>query len=135
MPPSISATALPSFTNLNPNQAPVAVADSATTAPNTAVVVNVISNDADVDGNTLTPLIVGQGSKGAAVVNPNKTITYTPRLNATGVDTFTYRDSDGQAFSNVAAVTVTIGPANQAPVAIQTSLRLLRALHCRSLHR
>ena len=56
------------------------------------------------NGDPLTPSIVSQGTKGTAVVNADHTVTYKPNLNATGVDTFTYKDSDGKAFSNIATV-------------------------------
>ena len=108
--------------NPNPNIAPTAVNDIATTAPNTAVVVAVLANDTDPNGDPLTPSIVSQGTKGTAVVNPDHTVTYTPNLNATGVDTFTYHDSDGKAFSNTATVTITIAVTNRAPVAANGTL-------------
>src|SRR6185369_2115592 len=42
---------------------------------------------------------------------------YTPSLNHTGLDTFTYRTTDGTLTSGVATVTITITPVNDAPVA------------------
>ncbi len=50
-------------------------------------------------------------SSGAAVVNPDNTITYTPAANFAGADSFTYtiQDSFGQS-SNAATVTVTVNP-------------------------
>ena len=43
--------------------------------------------------------------------------TYAPKSNANGTDSFTFQVNDGKADSNVATVTVTIDPVNDAPVA------------------
>src|SRR5437773_851153 len=40
-----------------------------------------------------------------------------PELNFNGIDSFTYKASDGQALSGVATVTLTVTPVNDAPVA------------------
>lgn len=74
----------------------------------------------DVDGDALTYNVVANGVKGAVTVTNTSTgaFVYTPNLNANGVDTFTFKASDGIASSNVAAITVNIAPVNDAPVAI-----------------
>src|SRR5207302_5404349 len=43
--------------------------------------------------------------------------TYTPTANLTGTDSFAYQANDGTADSNVATVTITVNPVNDAPVA------------------
>src|SRR2546429_5887771 len=40
-----------------------------------------------------------------------------PALNFNGIDSFTYKASDGQAQSGVATVTITVTPLNDAPLA------------------
>ncbi|NJN55956.1 MAG: tandem-95 repeat protein, partial [Anaerolineae bacterium] len=47
------------------NDAPVAVNDSASTSPETAVVINVLNNDTDLENDSLTITAVTQGSKGS----------------------------------------------------------------------
>src|SRR5206468_4327820 len=71
------------------------------------------------DGNVLTYSIVVNGGKGTATITNATTgaFTYTPNLNANGTDTFTFKVNDGTVDSNVATVTVTITPVNDAPVA------------------
>jgi hypothetical protein len=90
---------------------PVAVNDSATTARNTAVTINVLGNDSDPDGDPLTVIGVHQPAHGGVVVNSsgaNNNITYTPARNFFGLDTFTYTVSDGFGGSATATVTVTV---------------------------
>lgn len=94
------------------NAAPVAVNDYATTRRNTPVNIAVLGNDSDSDGtlNTSSVAIVVRPTRGGtAAVNANGTITFTPRLNFRGTDTFTYtvRDNRG-AISNQAVVRVNV---------------------------
>ncbi|MEW6569798.1 MAG: Ig-like domain-containing protein [Nitrospirota bacterium] len=104
---------------VNPiNDAPVAVDDTSSTVEATAVIINVLANDTDVDGDPLTVSFVTQGTNGLVVINPDNTVTYTPTPGFTGTDTFTYTANDGTADSNVATVTVTVNPhVNTPPVA------------------
>src|SRR5262249_64034 len=48
----------------------------------------------------------------------------TPASNYNGSDSFTYKASDGQAFSNVATVTITVNAVNDAPVAVDDAYSL-----------
>ncbi len=90
------------------NDAPVAVNDSASTQPDTAVVINVLNNDTDVENDSLTVTAVTQGSKGSVSHN-GTTVTYTPNPNESGSDSFTYTISDGNGGSDTATVTVQLG--------------------------
>src|SRR5438093_1321539 len=58
---------------------------------------------------------VGRGWR--STVNAADLLVYVPALNFNGVDSFTYKASDGQAQSGVATVTITVTPVNDAPVA------------------
>ena len=97
---------------VNPNQAPIAVNDSANTTRNVATTINVIANDSDPDGtiaaNTVT--IVTQPNKGGTVVvNANGTVNYTPKLNFKGTDVFSYNVRDNlNKLSNTATVRVNV---------------------------
>ena len=78
----------------------------------------------DIDGNTLTYSVVGNGGKGVATITDASTgaFTYTPNANANGTDTFTFKANDGTVDSSVATMTVTITPVNDDPAASAGSL-------------
>jgi hypothetical protein len=99
------------------NDAPVASDGTVTTNEDAAA--NGTLAATDVDGDTLTYAIVTNGAKGTALITNAATgaYTYTPNANANGSDTFTFKAKDGIADSNLATVTVTITPVNDAPVA------------------
>lgn len=98
------------------NDTPVAADDSATTNEDTPVTVAVLSNDSDPDNNPLSVSIVS-ASNGSAVVNANKTVTFTPAADFAGGASFDYRISDGQGGSDTATVTITVAALNDAPIA------------------
>jgi lysophospholipase L1-like esterase len=87
---------------------PVASTASATTSANTAVTIPVLSNDSDPDGYTLSVSSVGTPSNGAAVINSNNTITYTPSTNYTGGDSFSYTISDSRGWTATSTVNVSV---------------------------
>ncbi|RUY54594.1 tandem-95 repeat protein, partial [Mesorhizobium sp. M7A.F.Ca.CA.001.13.2.1] len=102
------------------NDAPVAADDIASVAEGGSVVVSVLANDTDVDGDALTPILVTEPTNGTLTLNPDGSFTYAPKANFVGTDGFTYKASDGTAESNIATVALTIDAANEnhAPVAI-----------------
>jgi hypothetical protein len=69
----------------------------------------------DVDGDPLTYSVVGGASHGTALIISGN-IRYVPVTDYNGPDSFTYKASDGFLDSNVATVTVTVIPVNDAPV-------------------
>jgi VCBS repeat-containing protein len=95
------------------NQAPIAVPDDYDTGVNTPLVVatgqGVLSNDEDPDGDPLTATLVDDVENGTLVFAEVGSFTYTPDLDFTGTDTFTYTASDGIDDSNVATVSITVG--------------------------
>jgi ELWxxDGT repeat protein/VCBS repeat-containing protein len=107
------------------NNAPVASPDLFTTAEDTLLTTgNVLSNDTDTDNNLpLTASLVTQAVNGSVSLNQDGTFSYLPRLNFSGVDSFTYiaRDSLG-ANSSPATVTFSVTPVNDAPVAGNNTL-------------
>jgi hypothetical protein len=107
-----TATASVSVTvSLGPNQPPVANADSATTAFNTAVTFAVLANDTDPNGNALSLVSVTPGTGGTPAIAINGTsVTFTPAAGFSGPATFTYTVSDGSAQAT-GNVTVTVGSA------------------------
>jgi VCBS repeat-containing protein len=111
-----TSTATVTVTIANVNNPPAAVDDSATTPQNTAVTIDVLSNDSDPDGDTPTVYSATHGTHGS-VVNNGSSVTYTPDSGFTGTDSFTYTISDGKGGTDTATVTVTV-------TAIQTPARI-----------
>ena len=95
------------FTTLA-NTPPVAVDDSVTTTDATPVMINVLANDSDFDGDTLTVESVNYDPAKAAVETDGNTVTYTPILAAPYLDTFTYTVSDGYGGTDTAEVIVEV---------------------------
>jgi hypothetical protein len=99
------------------NEPPVAADDAATTDEDEAVTIDVLANDTDADGDDLTVTDVSAPGDGAAEIDGDGTITYTPAADFAGTDTFTYTVSDGNGGTDEATVTVTVTPVNDAPTA------------------
>jgi hypothetical protein len=105
-----------------PNKVPDAVDDSASTAFQAAVEINVLANDTDPDGDALTVTATSAPGNGTAAIANGK-VTYTPNAGFTGTDTFTYTISDGKGGTDTATVSVAVGSAtaNKNPVAANDS--------------
>ncbi len=99
------------------NDAPAAVADSATVAEDGTVNVAVLANDTDTENDLLTVTAVTQGAHGSVAINPDGTVAYTPAADYNGPDTFTYTAGDGNGGTATASVAVTVNGVNDAPVA------------------
>src|SRR5438045_2502944 len=103
------------------NDAPVAANDDSYTTPEdtqlTVSAPGVLANDSDVDGDPLSTILVTGPSHGTLTLNSDGSFTYMPALNYNGVDTFTYKATDGQAQSGIATATITVTPVNDAPLA------------------
>lgn len=92
----------------NVNDAPVGVADTIVTG----VATDIIANDTDVDGDTLSLRSAGNGAYGTVSVSGN-TVTYTPGTAFSSTDSFTYEVQDPSGLFTSGTVTVRLG----APVA------------------
>lgn len=115
-----SGTATVTITVSPVNDAPVALADNAVTNEDTPVVISVLTNDSDVDGNTLSVSTVRGASHGTTTITGN-TVRYVPAGNYYGNDTFTYDISDGLLIAS-ASVNIVVASVNDAPVAQNMSL-------------
>ncbi len=105
-----------------PPAPPVANPDTATTAYNTAVTVNVLANDTDANGDTLTITSVSPGDQRTVVINGGTNVTYTPNSGYSGPDGFTYTISDGNGGLTTGTVSVTVNP----PQALASNLATIR---------
>jgi uncharacterized repeat protein (TIGR01451 family) len=99
------------------NRPPVALDDAVTTDEDTAVTVNVLSNDSDADGNPLAVASVAPGAHGSVAIGSDDTVIYMPDADYHGVDSFTYVVTDGELM-DTATVAVTVEPAADAPAAV-----------------
>ena len=106
------------------NTAPIAVGDTYAATEDTVLTVaapGIVGNDTDTDGNTLTAVLVSGPVHGTLDLSSNGSFTYTPALNFSGADSFTYQASDGTALSAAATVTINVVAVNDAPVATDDS--------------
>ena len=114
-------TATVSMTVIAGNDIPAAADDSAITAEDTAVMVNVLANDTDLDGDSLSVSAITQGGNGSVTTN-GTTVAYTPNPGWNGTDSFTYTISDGNGGTDTASVNLTVTAVNDAPAANDASI-------------
>ena len=99
------------------NDPPEAVDDEAETLEDVAVVVDVLANDTDVDGDPLTVISAGPAGHGATAIADGG-VRYSPALNWYGTDRFSYTIADPGGLTATATVTMTVLPVNDAPEAV-----------------
>jgi len=107
--------------NAEPNNDPVATDDTPTVSANsTDNQLNVLNNDTDPDGDTLTITSVGDPNQGGTATTDGTFITYTPATDFSDAsEVFTYTISDGRGGTDTATVTVNVtAMPNQAPDAV-----------------
>lgn len=104
------------------NVAPVAVDDTAVTNEDVAVLVNVVSNDTDANGNTLNVTAVSNINNWvSAVINVQWTgVLFTPTPFFNGTWSFEYTVSDG-TLTDTGKVLLTVNAVNNKPVAVNDS--------------
>jgi hypothetical protein len=101
---------------LNGNHLPVANEDTASLSLNQSIDIDVLANDTDIDGDTLSVQSVASDF-GDAVILANQQISYTPDVDFIGIDLLSYSISDGQGGTSTSQLTVTVR-ANSAPTTI-----------------
>jgi cysteine-rich repeat protein len=106
------------------NDPPVAAADSASLDEDTAVTIDVVGNDRDVDGDALAITAVTQPAHGTAAIASGHEVTYTPAANYNGPDAFSYTIGDPSGATATAVVAITVVHVNHAPVAIDDAAGL-----------
>ncbi|MBF0433871.1 MAG: tandem-95 repeat protein [Magnetococcales bacterium] len=100
---------------INPVQhAPTANVDTILAAQNVPKMITVandlLANDFDVDGDTLTLASFTQPTHGSLIDNGDGTLTYQANYNYFGLDSMTYTLADGHGNSGQAVVTVVVNP-------------------------
>jgi hypothetical protein len=96
----------------------VAVADAASTLEDTPIVVNVLANDSDVDGDALTVTAATiPAAQGTVTIKPDNTLLFTPATNFHAAATISYTISDGHGGTASSQAIVNVTSQNDAPVA------------------
>ncbi|MEQ9285952.1 MAG: Ig-like domain-containing protein, partial [Cyclobacteriaceae bacterium] len=120
--PSVCDQATVTITVGPVNDPPMAMDDEVTGEEDTPVSGNVLDNDTDPEGDELTvnTTPVTPPSNGTLVLNPDGTFTYTPDDMFNGTDSFVYEvcDNGTPSVCDQATVTITVGPVNDPPVAV-----------------
>ncbi|HHC6655908.1 TPA: tandem-95 repeat protein, partial [Vibrio parahaemolyticus] len=96
------------------NDAPVAKDDIATTQEDTAVTIDVLPNDTDVDGDKLSIQSASVPEAQGKVEIVDGKLVFTPAENFNGHAEIIYTVTDGE-LTDEAKVTVTVNPVNDAP--------------------
>jgi gliding motility-associated-like protein len=100
------------------NDAPVAVADTATVLEDAeATSIDVLANDTDEEGDPLTLFSVTTSGTGTVTVN-GTLVEYTPAVDFNGTEEVSYTVSDG-LLTSAGVLTITVTPVNDAPIAIE----------------
>ncbi|HCH4310270.1 TPA: tandem-95 repeat protein [Vibrio parahaemolyticus] len=101
--------------NVTPvNDAPVAKDDTAITDEDTAVTIDVLPNDNDIDGDKLSIQSASVPEAQGKVEIVDGKLVFTPAENFNGDAEITYTVTDGE-LTDAAKVTVTVNPVNDAP--------------------
>ncbi|MDF4453642.1 tandem-95 repeat protein, partial [Vibrio parahaemolyticus] len=103
------------------NDAPNAENDVITTEEDTAVTIDVLVNDSDVEGDVLNIQSASVPSEQGSVDIVDGKLVFTPAENFNGEATITYIVTDGD-LTDEAKVTVTVTPVNDSPVAVDDTV-------------
>jgi len=105
--------------NIVENTAPVTVNDLATTDDSTAITIDVLLNDSDVNNDTLS-LTTATAEQGSVRINDN-TLIYTPQNGFSGTDTVIYTVTDNNGGESQGQVLITVEGSATAPTTTTTS--------------
>jgi hypothetical protein len=107
------------------NVAPVADDDSATTGEDSSIAIDVLANDSDSDGGTLSVQSINTTGTTGQVTNNGTGVSYDPNSQfeyldqgESATDVFRYTTADGQGGTDTATVTVTVTGIDDSPIAV-----------------
>ena len=86
--------------------------DDAYSVADAVLTFDVLENDTDRDGDSLTLVDVANPANGSAVFEADGRVTYRPNAGFAGVETFTYKIVDENGAEGEALVTIDVGPTN-----------------------
>jgi Glycoside Hydrolase Family 113/Bacterial Ig domain/Secretion system C-terminal sorting domain/Putative Ig domain len=104
----------------NVNDSPITSPDSVVTSEDVEVVIDVLSNDTDIDGDLLVVSALGEPANGTAsalATDSLWTVVYTPALNFSGTDTLSYYAGDLSGAVTAGLVTIDVLPVPDPPPA------------------
>lgn len=78
--------------------------------------ITLTGDDVDESRNATLNFIVVTNPSNGSLTGTAPNLTYTPRLNWNGSDSFTFRSNDGDADSAIVTVSITVAPVNDAPI-------------------
>ncbi len=99
------------------NGRPDAIGETVTTPEDTGILVVVLANDSDPDGDPISLVSIEVEPRHGTVVIEGDVVRYTPASDYVGNDAFTYRMCDGNGACDTAVVGVVVTPVNDAPLA------------------
>jgi beta-glucosidase len=97
----------PDNTSTNLSQ-PNAENDFISTSQNTAISINVSTNDTELEDSPITYSLIANTNNGSVVLDANGIATYTPNNGFYGYDSFNYRVTDVNGDQSTAAATVSV---------------------------
>ena len=122
--PSTSATVTITVTPVN--DAPAALSATVGTVEDTPVAITLTGADPDLGAASLSFAIASPPANGTlSAITPltptTAQVTYTPKPNWAGTDSFRFTSSDGKATSPVATISIPVTPAPDNPIAVGES--------------
>ncbi len=103
------------------NDVPIGTADAYATTEDTELIVNaadgVLKNDLDVEGESLTAVLLTNPTHGTVQFQADGSFRYTPASNYFGNDAFTYAARDATTSSDAVTVSLSVSPVNDPPIA------------------
>lgn len=99
------------------NTPPTADPKNLSTPEDSGIQVGLSGSDPD-PGDIITFSVATAPTNGTLGPISGNQVTYTPKSNFAGIDTFTYRAEDGKSSSDVATVTISVTAVNDPPVAV-----------------
>ncbi|WP_257887572.1 cadherin-like domain-containing protein [Vibrio diabolicus] len=99
------------------NDAPIATNDAIQTDEDSQVVIDVLANDSDIEGDDLTITSASVSEEQGIVEIVDGKLVFTPAENFNGNATISYTISDGE-LEDEAQVSVTLNSVNDAPIAL-----------------
>lgn len=98
-----------------PNNLPIAANDTFTITQGTTVPIDVLANDRDPDGDSLTLVSFTNPNSGGTLTRNGNTLTYTPPANFIGNDGFQYIVQDSQGGRSTGGVFIAVLQAGTPP--------------------
>jgi LPXTG-motif cell wall-anchored protein len=106
-------------------QAPITTIDTLSVRKNTTGTVNILANDAEPGGGSLSLLSCGQPAHGQVSCSPDGAAVYTPNVDYTGLDQFSYVVSN--ASGDQATGTVVVGVETDATTIVERATETIRS--------